>query len=67
MPESAWFKSSYSDGTGNNCIEVANVIETHSSIAVRDSKYPNGPALLFTREAFTSFAGNAGRGTFNPS
>ncbi|WP_416980822.1 DUF397 domain-containing protein [Streptomyces sp. T028] len=49
-----WFKSSYSDGTGNNCVEVARI--THASaIAIRDSKHPTGPALLLPAPAWSAF------------
>ncbi|MGW1295868.1 DUF397 domain-containing protein [Streptomyces sp. NPDC002533] len=52
IPESAWFKSSYSDGTGNNCIEVA---DRSSRIHVRDSKKKDGPALAFPASTFSAF------------
>ncbi|MFG3077054.1 DUF397 domain-containing protein [Streptomyces sp. NPDC048225] len=32
-----WFKSSYSEASGNNCVEVA---RTQSGVALRDSKRP---------------------------
>jgi hypothetical protein len=51
-PETAWFKSSYSDGTGQNCLETAPLPTT---IAVRDSKTPTGPALLLPPTAWTAF------------
>ncbi|MEI5520644.1 DUF397 domain-containing protein [Streptomyces brasiliscabiei] len=47
----AWVKSSYSNG-GNNCVEVAGLDD---AIAVRDSKNPDGPALLMPTSAFQSF------------
>ena len=53
-PESAWFKSSYSSDAGGSCVEIANLIPTHTRIAVRDSKLPHGPALLFPPTAFTA-------------
>ncbi|MEV5531569.1 DUF397 domain-containing protein [Streptomyces prunicolor] len=40
-----WLKSSYSNDSGGNCVEIANLIRTHTRIAVRDSKLPHGPAL----------------------
>ncbi|MFE3875425.1 DUF397 domain-containing protein [Kitasatospora sp. NPDC059146] len=50
-----WFKSSYSDGAGNNCVEVADISATRfEAVAIRDSKDPAGPALLVTPEAFAS-------------
>jgi hypothetical protein len=51
----AWFKSSYSDGAGQNCVEIAD--QTHTScgaIAIRDSKTPNGPALLVAPRQFAA-------------
>ncbi|MDX3855775.1 DUF397 domain-containing protein [Streptomyces sp. AK02-01A] len=49
-----WFKSSYSDGAGNNCVEIADLSRTSfASIAIRDSKNPEGPALLVTARSFT--------------
>ena len=39
-----WRKSTYSNGTGGNCVEVADL---HSGRAVRDSKHPEGPILVF--------------------
>jgi hypothetical protein len=51
-PDTApWRKSSYSSGGGNNCVEVA---PHRSSIAIRDSKNPDGPALLLDLGAFRS-------------
>ncbi|MFE2420997.1 DUF397 domain-containing protein [Streptomyces hokutonensis] len=51
-PESAWFKSSYSDA-GQNCIEAAHLAPT--AIAIRDSKNPTGPALLLPATAWAPF------------
>ncbi|MFD8380167.1 DUF397 domain-containing protein [Streptomyces sp. NPDC059679] len=42
--------SSYSDGTGNNCVEIADRLQTHGDVLVRDSKDKSGPALHFTRD-----------------
>ncbi|BBA96883.1 hypothetical protein RVR_2386 [Actinacidiphila reveromycinica] len=51
LPNAKWRKSSFSNG-GEQCVEVA---QTRRGIAIRDSKDPNGPALLFTPAAFTEF------------
>lgn len=40
-----WRKSSYSSGNGGNCVEFADL---SSAVAVRDSKDPEGPALILT-------------------
>ena len=43
-----WRKSSYSADEGQ-CVEIATL---HGTVAVRDSKEPDGPALTFTPAAF---------------
>ena len=43
-PRARWRKSSRTNGS-NACVEVA---ETANKVAVRDSKDPQGPALVFT-------------------
>ena len=48
----AWRKSSYSGGAGN-CVEVAG---QPGSVGVRDSKDPDGPALVLTLTAWRAFA-----------
>ncbi|MFD7643717.1 DUF397 domain-containing protein [Kitasatospora sp. NPDC059795] len=48
-----WVKSSYSNN-GGNCIEIgADVSAAH--VPVRDSKDPQGPALVVSRAAFNTF------------
>ncbi|WP_327234841.1 DUF397 domain-containing protein [Streptomyces sp. NBC_01317] len=47
-----WMKSSHS-GNNGNCLEVA--VLPHGSRAVRDSKIPGSPTLLFTPTQFTAF------------
>jgi len=48
----SWRKSTYSGGNGGNCIQVAGLPGT---VAVRDSKDPDGPALLFTAAEWAAF------------
>ncbi|MET8956716.1 DUF397 domain-containing protein [Streptomyces sp. NPDC004129] len=51
-----WFKSSDSDGSGNNCIKVADLTATaHASVAIRDSMDPHGPALLVDPAPYMAF------------
>jgi hypothetical protein len=45
-----WYKSSYSSNV--SCVEVA---RTPATVAVRDSKEPDGPALLVSSAAFRRF------------
>ncbi|MFE7314812.1 DUF397 domain-containing protein [Streptomyces sp. NPDC057555] len=52
IPESAWFKSSYSSGAGGECIEVASGATT---VHVRDSKDITRYALTASPAAWTTF------------
>ncbi|CNF73899.1 Domain of uncharacterised function (DUF397) [Mycobacterium tuberculosis] len=45
-----WRKSSRSDSSGGDCVEVGG--DGVSVVAVRDSKDPDGPMLVFDRAAF---------------
>ncbi len=57
----AWRKSSFSGGNGGACVEVAIVpggTEVGGrAVALRDSKNPTGPALLFTPDEWREFTG----------
>ena len=48
----AWRKSSYSNPSGE-CVELAPL--SARSVAVRDSKYPDGAVLVFTRAEWEAF------------
>lgn len=48
-----WRKSSYSGGGNGDCIEVNDAYP--SSVPVRDSKAPQGPALVFSSQAWNAF------------
>ena len=62
--EPQWFKSSYSSN-GGACIEIAaNLVATHRTVPVRDSKDPQGPALAFGADAFASFVQAVKTGEF---
>ncbi|MCP9948058.1 DUF397 domain-containing protein [Actinomadura madurae] len=52
-PESNWRKSSKSTNTGGQCVEVA---DWRAAVAVRDSKDPDGPKLVFGPSAWQAFA-----------
>jgi hypothetical protein len=48
-----WRKSSYSGGNGGECVEVASNLP--DTVAVRDSKDREGPALRFSAEDWRQF------------
>ena len=51
-PELTWFKSSYSSGDGDDCVEVA----THpDAIHIRDSKRKNDNHFTVTPHTWTTF------------
>ncbi|QTZ91139.1 DUF397 domain-containing protein [Streptomyces auratus] len=53
LTTAAWRKSSYSNTSGGNCIEIADNLP--ALVPVRDSKNPQGPALVFSATAWGSF------------
>jgi len=65
LNDAAWRKSSRSNGNGgNNCVEVADL---GMAVAVRDSKDPHGPALVFAPAVWHAFLGGAKVGEFDLS
>jgi hypothetical protein len=62
-PSAVWRKSSRSNGNGgNNCVEVATTPDT---VAVRDSKDPDGPRLSFTPSEWAAFLAGVKAGEFD--
>lgn len=57
-----WRKSSRSQNGANNCVEVACL---SAATAVRDSKDPDGPALVFHPQAFAGFVDGIRAGRFS--
>lgn len=54
-----WRKSSYSGSGGGNCVEVA---LGQGAVHVRDSKNPQGPALILPSAAWAAFTTHATAG-----
>ncbi|POM23403.1 hypothetical protein BTM25_45560 [Actinomadura rubteroloni] len=57
-----WQKSRRSD-PGGNCVELAEL--PGGDIAVRNSRYPDGPFLVYTRAEVEAFVGGAKDGDFD--
>jgi hypothetical protein len=57
-----WHKSRYSNPDGS-CLEVAEL--PNGSIAIRNSRYPNGPALIYTQAEMKAFLLGAKEGEFD--
>jgi len=62
VSHATWTKSARSGGNTDNCVEVAFV---DGAIAVRDSKNPTGPVLLYTRDEWDAFIGGVKDGEFD--
>ncbi|MER6399506.1 DUF397 domain-containing protein [Kitasatospora sp. NPDC001603] len=62
LSAAAWLKSSYSASNGGECVEVAPGFP--GLVPVRDSKDPDGPALLFPASAWDSFLAAVRAGDF---
>jgi hypothetical protein len=60
-----WIKSRRSGPTGGNCVEVAFL--EGGEIAMRNSRHPTGPALIFTSAEWDAFLGGAMDGEFGRS
>lgn len=48
-----WRKSTYSNGSGGNCVEIAEL--AGGGRVLRDSKNPDGPKLIFTPGQWRAF------------
>ncbi|MFJ6748459.1 DUF397 domain-containing protein [Streptomyces sp. NPDC091266] len=53
LTTATWRKSSYSNPDGGQCIEVSD--DFTALVPVRDSKDPQGPALVFEASVWSSF------------
>jgi hypothetical protein len=64
QPERAslvWRKAQRSTANGQ-CVEIASA---DGRVAIRDSKDPDGPILVYTRAEFSAFLEGAGNGEFD--
>jgi hypothetical protein len=62
LTAAAWVKSSRSGPTGGNCVEVAALAD--GQVAMRNSRQPEGPVLVFTRAEWDAFLIGARDGEF---
>ncbi len=62
LPAARWRKSRVSNPTGS-CIEVAEL--PGGAVAVRNSRDPSGPALIYTRAAVAAFLIGVKNGEFD--
>ena len=62
LADVTWIKSRRSGPTGGNCVEVAFLGD--GQVAVRNSRHPSGPALVFSAPEWDAFVGGAKDGEF---
>ncbi|MDC0766157.1 DUF397 domain-containing protein [Streptomyces sp. HD] len=53
LSNARWRKSTYSNGDGGNCVEVADGVP--GVVPVRDSKVPTGGVLVIGVDAWAAF------------
>lgn len=61
VAEGSWITAS--NPNGGNCVELAQL--SSGEVAVRNSRYPDGPALVFTRAEVQAMLAGARRGEFD--
>jgi hypothetical protein len=62
LTTASWRKSSYSNANGGQCVEVARNLP--GVVAVRDSKDPEGPELIFEPGQWATFTSGVKAGEF---
>lgn len=62
LSRAQWHKSTRSGPNCDNCVEVAMI---GGAVALRDSKNPTGPVLIFTPDEWDAFTAGAKDGEFD--
>ncbi|HEY2672581.1 MAG TPA: DUF397 domain-containing protein [Rugosimonospora sp.] len=62
LPAVIWQKSGRSNPSGN-CVEMAGLPD--GGVAIRNSRDPGGPALIYTLDEIVAFIGGARDGDFD--
>jgi hypothetical protein len=62
LPGARWWKSGRSSAQGN-CVETAKL--PGHAVAIRNSRYPQGPALIFSQDEVRAFLEGVKDGDFD--
>lgn len=62
LQDVTWRKSKRSGAVGN-CVEIAEL--ANGEIAMRNSRFPSGPALIYTQAEIAAFVAGAKDGEFD--
>ena len=63
LSRAVWYKSTFSNGSGGDCVEVATNLP--DIVAVRDSKDCEGPNLTISDRSWSAFVQGIKHGDFN--
>ncbi|MFJ7769146.1 DUF397 domain-containing protein [Streptomyces sp. NPDC097107] len=64
LSNAVWRKSSYTNGEGGNCVEIAEGFP--AVMPVRDSKRPQGPVIVVATKGWASFVAAVKKGVVGP-
>ncbi|CAM5296015.1 DUF397 domain-containing protein [Streptomyces xanthochromogenes] len=62
IANAVWVKATASDAY-NDCVEIARLPQ--GEVALRNSRFPQGPALVFTSSELAAFLDGARKGEFD--
>lgn len=65
LSRAEWRKASRSSSNGGNCVEVAHNLR--GAVAVRDSKNPDGPKLIFSAVGWQNFTASIKAAQHDPA
>jgi hypothetical protein len=51
----AWHISTKSEGGGGNCVEAGPLADGSGRVAVRHSRHPDGPTIIYTHTEWEAF------------
>ena len=61
----AWHVSTRSSGGGGNCVEAGPLADGSGRVAVRHSRHPDGPVIIYTRTEWEAFIEGVKDGEFD--